>query len=304
MPLYRVFIAILTFLAVAASPAAAEKRAVPATGNSAETSGYNFQPVAGQGGKDAAQPGAAARVKAARATTMADLDALAASQSWAELHDRLTDIAPAKRDAHWNSLVERAALGELGQQKAPGGSPAERLAAIERYYPKFPSLAKSEKFLALRTKIGLEAFARCFEASGGYGGSQCRQEFERFVFTSPVTAELALGAAHVIGIGLNRQVAAVFYEAGLDAPGGQAICNDSELQYDLIQGLSLPPDYREAKSARNVMAKCWEQVKGVVTGNAAKEGGESYFMQNACPTLLQQNALSGLLQKRCLAIKQ
>jgi hypothetical protein len=301
MPLYRVFIAILTFFAIAASPAAATGGQQVPWDRSALTSDFHFQPAAGQRSKEAAQPAARAPVKLARATTMADLDALAASGSWAELYGRLTDIAPAKRDAHWNSLVEQAALGELGQQTAPGGFPAERLAAIERYYPKFPALAKSDKFLALRTKIGLEAFARCFEIGDGF---QCRTDFERFVFTAPVTAELALGAAHVIGVGLNRQVAAVFYEAGLDAPGGQAICTDSELQYDLLRGLELPPEYREAKAARNVMTKCWEQVKGAVAGNAAKETGESYFMHNACPALLEHNSLTGLMQKRCQAIKQ
>src|SRR5262249_44858933 len=94
---------------------------------------------------------------------MADLDALAAAGNWIELHDRLTDLNPAARDAHWSELVEQAAIGELTPQTVPGGTYTERIVAIERYYPKFPSLSGSPRFLALRTSIGLDAFSRCFD---------------------------------------------------------------------------------------------------------------------------------------------
>jgi hypothetical protein len=236
-------------------------------------------------------------------TSIKDLDALAATRSWAELHDRLMDISPASRNAHWNSLVEQAALGELAAQTSPGGSAADRFAALERYYPKFPSLAKSAKFLALRTSVGLAAFERCFD-EGGHDG-KCRNDLERFVHGAPVTAELALGAAHLIGVKFNRQAAPLFYALGIDAPGGQAICTDSELQYDLIRALELPADYSEAKEARTLTEKCWDAVKPAVTANVAKTAGEGYYMKNACPALIQHNALKGLLQKRCqLAIKQ
>ena len=60
------------------------------------------------------------------------------------------------------------------------------------------------------------------------------------------------GAAHVVGIGFNRQVSSIYYALGLDAPDGEAICGDQELQYDIIVGLQLPSDYREAKAARAV----------------------------------------------------
>ena len=222
--------------------------------HSALTSDFYFQPGAARSAEHSGTQVAAADPKQT-GTSIEDLDALASAQNWAELHDRLTDIGPAARDAHWNGLVEQAALGELAAQTAPGGSAAERFAALERYYPKFPSLANSAKFLSLRGTVGLEAYKWCFDE--GRQDLKCRNDLERFLHGAPVTAELALGAAHLIGVKFNRQVAPLFYSLGVDAPGGQAICTDSDLQYDIVQALGLPADYREAKAARDLAEKCW-----------------------------------------------
>jgi caspase domain-containing protein len=231
---------------------------------------------------------------------IADLDALAAARNWPELHDHLADVSPTLRDAHWNRLVEQAALGELEPLTAPGGSAVERLATIERYYPRFPSLAGSPQFLALRATVGLDAFGRCFDETGG--ARQCRDDLERFVHGSPASAELARGAAHLVGVKFNRQAASLFYVTGLDAPGGEAVCTDSELNYDLIVALQLPPDYREAKAARTIAERCWDAVKTAVVANVARETAASYYLQNVCPNLIRHNAVTGLREKRCQAV--
>jgi hypothetical protein len=233
---------------------------------------------------------------------VAELDALAVGRNWHELHDRLTDVSPTSRDAHWNGLVEQAALGELAPLTAPGGSAAERLAAIDRYYPKFPSLGDSTKFLALRTTVGLDAFARCFDERGG--ARTCRDDLERFVHSAPVSAELARGAAHIVGVKFNRQAASLFYVTGLDAPGGEAVCTDSELEYDLIVALQLPLDYREARAARTIAERCWDAVKAAIVANVARESEASYYLQNTCPGLIERKALTGLREKRCRAVIQ
>jgi hypothetical protein len=235
---------------------------------------------------------------------IAALDALAASKSWSELHDHLTDVSPTKRDAHWERLVEQAAIGELGAAIGPGGSADERLALIARYYPKFPSLARSKDFLALRAKVGLEAFSLCFNQRGKE--RQCRDDLERFVRAAPPSAELAQGAAHIVGLGFNRNLSSVFYALGLDAPGGETICADPELQYDIVVGLQNPPHYRQAEASRTVAEKCWDAVKGVVVKTAADETPSSYFMDNACPSLIKHDALGiagGACQKAGTAPK-
>ena len=266
--------------------------------HSALTSDFFFQPVAGQSQRLVGTAEAESQPRHAYDDNpIAALDALAAAQSWIELHDHLTEVSPTKRDGHWEHLVEQAAIGELGPMAGLGGSAEERLAMMSRYYPNFPSLGRSKDFLALRTKVGLEAFSLCFDQRER--GGECRDELERFVHAGPITAELAQGAAHVVGLGLNRQASSTYYALGLDAPGGEAICGDKELQYDIIVGLQLPPDYRDAKAARTVAERCWDAVKGVVIDNVAKETPSSYYAGNACPILIKHDALAGVSNGAC-----
>jgi hypothetical protein len=245
----------------------------------------------GQSDRQTSAPSPAAR------QLIADLDALAAARNWPELHDRLTDLNPAARDAHWNALVEQAAVGELTTQTAPGGTYAERIAAIERYYPKFPSLSGSPPFLALRTSIGLDAFGRCFDEVRD--GARCRDALERFVHVAPVSVDLARGAARLVGLKLNRSTSALFFAAGLNADGGQAVCTDLDLAYSTIAALQRPPEWREAKAARVILERCWDALATAVVENVAREGADSYYLHNACPILLERNALTGLRAARC-----
>jgi hypothetical protein len=230
---------------------------------------------------------------------VAELDALAAARNWRELYGRLSEVSPTARDAHWEALAEQGAIGELTPLMAPGGSAAERLTAIERYAARFPSLANSAKFLALRTRIGLDGFALCFDE--GKDNMKCLSDLERFVHAAPISSELALGAAHLVGANMNHQFPVVFYQAGLDAPGGAAVCTDSKLEYDLVSALQLPPHYRWAKVARGVAEHCWDAVKTFVAANIAREVGETYYLQNTCAMLIRHNALTGLREKRCQA---
>jgi uncharacterized caspase-like protein len=275
--------------------------------HSALTADFFFYPKGSRPEQVAELPEAAGSVQrsgnagaaAAPDQLVAELDALAKARSWRELYDRLSEVSPTARDAHWESLAEQAALGELTPLTAPGGSSAERLTAIERYAVKFPSLANSAKFLALRTRIGLDGFALCFNERRD--NMKCLSDLERFVHAAPVSSELALGAAHLVGVNMNHQFPVVFYEAGLDAPGGTAVCTDPKLEYDLITALELPPHYRWAKMARGVAERCWDAVKTFVVANIAREVGETYYLQNTCSMLIQHNALTGLREKRCQA---
>jgi hypothetical protein len=231
---------------------------------------------------------------------IADLDALAAARNWPELHDRLTDLNPAARDAHWSALVEQAAIGELTLLAAPGGSFSERMAAIERYYPKFPSLGGSPQFLALRTSIGLDAFGRCFDEVHDAG--KCLGALERFVHVAPVSADLARGAARLVGLKLNRSTSTLFFATGLDAAGGEAVCADPDVANSTVAALQRPPDWREAKAARKLAERCWETLATAVVENVAHESAESYYLHNACPILMERKAVTGLRAARCQAL--
>jgi hypothetical protein len=232
---------------------------------------------------------------------LAELDALAAAESWSELGGRLTEVKPTARDAHWNALVEQAALGELTPLASPSStSVADRLAAIERYYPKFPSLRSSTKFLALRAAIGRAAFGRCLDnARTGPEYQKCHDGFEGFVRMAPMTVDVAREAGLLIGFKLNRSAAARFFAMAFEVPGGDAICTEPELPVAITYSLGHPPDFPEVKAGLVLAERCWVTVKAAMVANVAKEGDTSYYVRNICPILLKNNAVTGLRATRC-----
>jgi uncharacterized caspase-like protein len=233
---------------------------------------------------------------------IAELDALAAAQSWRELGTHLTAVQPTARDAHWASLVEKAAIGELTPLTATSDDFAVRLAAVERYLTTFPTLRDSQQFLALRASIGLGAFGDCFDRAQGQRVADCRRGLENFVRGVPPGTDLARDAARLVARKLNRAHAAPFFVIALEAPAGTAapVCADTVLADVVISALGTPSDWAEAKAAVSIADTCWETLNAAIVAQVAREGGSgSYYLQNSCPTLLQRNALTGLRAARC-----
>lgn len=97
----------------------------------------------------------------AKPYTLADLEALEQRGAWRELINHLEDIPPAKRDAKWDALCERASAGALDDEEKRDGRYA--VAIAEALLERYPSLEKSEKFMLRAAKItrlhGSSAFA-------------------------------------------------------------------------------------------------------------------------------------------------
>jgi uncharacterized caspase-like protein len=235
---------------------------------------------------------------------LAQLEALAASENWHELGAHLTEVKPTERDARWNALVEQAALGELGPLATPSsGSPDERLAAIERYYPAFPSLRGSQKFAGLRSTIGLDAFGRCFDdANQGAELQKCRDRLDRFVHTPPMSAQLARDAGALVVHKLNHGNAAPFFAMAFEAPHGELVCTTPELATAVIAGLDEPADAFEAKSALMLADKCWASLRTELVAEIARETPDSYYVHNSCPIVMKYNAVTGPPAARCRAL--
>jgi hypothetical protein len=154
---------------------------------------------------------------------IAELDALAAAKSWSELRGHLTTVRPTARDAHWASLAEQAAIGELTPLATSARPFGDRLAALEHYATTFQILNDNPKFLALRASIVLAAFGECLEQGYGAVLADCRRGLEGFVRTTPMSvgtahADLARDAARLVGRKLNRSAAAPFFAIAIEAP--------------------------------------------------------------------------------------
>jgi len=236
---------------------------------------------------------------------IAQLEALAATESWHELGARLTEVKPTERDDRWTTLVEQAALGELTPLAASSsGAPDERFAAVEHYYPAFPSLRGSQKFLALRSSIGLDAFGRCFDDAQGAALQKCRDRLDRFVHTAPMSAQLAREAGVLVVHKLNHGNAAPFFAMAFEAPHGELVCTAPELATAVIAGLGWPGDSLEAKSALALADTCWTSLQTEIVAEAARETPDSYYVHNSCPILMKHNALTGPHTARCRALAQ
>jgi uncharacterized caspase-like protein len=239
---------------------------------------------------------------------IAELDALAAAASWSELRGHLTTVRPTARDAHWASLAEQAAIGELTPLATSARPFGDRLAALEHYAATFQILNDNPKFLALRASIVLSAFGECLEQT--YGTADCHRGLEGFVRTTPKSAgtaraDLARGAARLVGRKLNRSAAAPFFAIAIEAPAetNVAACTDPDLMEAVIAALGRPPDWDEAKAAATLTEACWSTLGTAVVAQVARETGDSYYLGNACPILLQRDALTGLRAARCREIK-
>jgi Caspase domain len=237
---------------------------------------------------------------------LAQLEALAAAESWHELGTHLTEVKPTERDDRWNALVEQAALGELSPlAAASSGTPDERLAAIERYYPAFPSLRGSQKFAALRSTIGLDAFGRCFDdAQQGAALQKCRDRLDRFVHTPPMSAKLASDAGTLVIHKLNHGNAAPLFAMAFEAPHGEIVCTAPELATAVIAGLDWPGDSLEARSALVLADKCWASLQTEIMAEVARETQDSYYVHNSCPILMKHNATTALRAAHCRAPAQ
>jgi len=236
----------------------------------------------------------------------AELDALAAAKSWGELRGQLTNVKPTARDAHWASLAEQAAFGELTPLANSARPFSDRLAALEHYATTFQVLADNPKFLALRASIGLAAYGDCLEQGYGSSLADCRRELEEFVRATPdgigtARADLARDAARLVGRKLNRPAAAPFFAIAIEAPAGanDAVCGDADLATAVIAALGRPPDWNEAKAAATLTEACWKTLGPAVVAQVARETGDSYYLGNSCPILLKRDALTGLREARC-----
>jgi hypothetical protein len=175
---------------------------------------------------------------------------------------------------------------------------------LDRYYPTFPSLAQSAKFMELRARIGLDAFGRCFEVAAERGADpgSCRSHFEDFAGAKPIEVTTAKSAAAIVALKLNQAAAATFYAIALDGAGGDSVCAEPGTKDAAVAALGQPADGREAKAGKLLLERCWEPLKPAVLEAFGKESPGSLYMVNTCPTLMTRNALSGLRASRCQAL--
>src|SRR5262249_53978199 len=92
--------------------------------------------------------------------------------------------------------------------------------------------------------------------------------------------------------------AARFFAMAFEDPGGDQICTEPELPVAITYALGRPLDYPEAKAGLVLAERCWDSVKAAMVADAAREGGNSYYVRNICPILLKTPPETGPLAAR------
>lgn len=242
-------------------------------------------------GKDDA-PGGFSAAKKARGDnpfSMADLKALEAKGQWRELVMHLDDVPPAKRDAAWEALLNKAAP-EFMAQSAKEKDAFEGFYMASHLVDKHPQLTKNKAFMEKRLEVSKTAFKECFAQS--YRGERCLKAAQEFVSTGENNPDSAFAIAKVVRLGQNANVAIPFFQKGIEGrKAGDALCADDDLKLSVLSALALPSDYDNAKVGRAVASGvCFDKLRPAIEGEF-KDSSTGYYAENACSVLKAKGTL-------------
>jgi hypothetical protein len=295
----------------AESTAAAEKQAVPATDAKSicarvETRSVargSIRPIGGGVSLPLALPGApvksdhasiasarGAKSAADQSYSLADLKALAAKSQWQELIGHIEDIPPKQRNAEWDALLERAAIGLISNNSQDVGSYAS-FSAAERLVERYQALGASKAFMAKRFEVAAAAYQSCLNET--YDGGECVRSMEQFVKVGTPPSEVPFRFGKMIRAKLNHYVAVPFFHRALQGkPINSPECSDADLQLAVEAGLGLPSDEESARQAREIAGdSCWPSARAALLEQLTKRGEKSYDAQNICSVLKAKGEL-------------
>lgn len=223
--------------------------------------------------------------------SLADLQALEKSEQYEELLSHIEDIAPASRGASWDAMLTRAATAYVGTltdandvSAAFGG-----FMMTERLVGRYPQLRKAKGFMDKRADVGGKMFPKCFELS--YSGEECVGMALDFVKVAGTDGKTKLAIAKIVSKNQNRYVAMPFFGAAL-AGSDKSACKDADFVLTTTAALGLPPDYDNAKAAREIAANvCFAELEKPIIDELTGTDGGGYYKDNACAVLRKKGAV-------------
>jgi hypothetical protein len=226
-----------------------------------------------------------------RKYSLADLQALEKKEQYEELLQHVEDVPPASRSSAWDALLTRTAsayvatLAEADDAFAAFGG----FMMTEHLVGRYPQLRKSKEFMRKRGDVGQKMFGKCFQLS--YSGEECVGMALDFVKVAGTDAKEKLAVAKIVSNNQNKYVAVPFFKAALQGEDRSA-CKDADLAATTTAALALPPDYDNAKGARDIAENvCFAELERSIIAELTKGDGSSYFRDNACAVLRQKGVV-------------
>jgi hypothetical protein len=223
--------------------------------------------------------------------SLADLQALEKKEQYPELLGHIEDVPPASRGASWDALLTRVAtsyvagLAEEADTYAAFGGFMQTEHLVERY----PQLRKSGDFMRRRGEVGQKMFTKCFQLT--YSGEECVSMALQFVRVAGTDAKEKLAVAKVVSRNQNKYNAVPFFRVALTGEDRSA-CKDDDLAATMTAGLGLPPDYDNAKEARDIAQNvCFAELEKPIVEELTTGDGSGYFRDNACSVLREKGVV-------------
>jgi hypothetical protein len=223
--------------------------------------------------------------------SLADLQALEKKEQYEELLSHIEDISPASRGASWDAMLARVAtayvatLANADDVSAAFGG----FMRTEHLVGRYPQLRKSADFMGKRSDVGEKMFGKCFQLS--YSGEECVGMALDFVKVAGTDARSKLAIAKIVSRNQNKYVAMPFFGAALTGSDHSA-CKDADFVATTTAALGLPPDYDNAKTARDIAENvCFAELEKPIIAELTGSDGGGYYKDNACAVLRKKGAV-------------
>jgi hypothetical protein len=213
--------------------------------------------------------------------TLADLKALVEQKSYQEAIEHLADVAPSERNADWQDVAGKAAVGLL--DGAPDAiTKLQYMIGIEQQYP---AVMKSPKYVAARTEAAGPAFNACFD-QGDF--MTCKDYAKKFVDADPTNGKLTLSVAKAVRHGMSSYSATPFFKKAIAANKQSSICKDEDLEIAVIASMGLPEKDELYNDGRAILKdSCFAELKKPALEELAKEES-GYYHDNVCALMTEK----------------
>lgn len=194
----------------------------------------------------------ASTVTTARAYTLEDLAVLDKQHAWQQMLDHLEDIAPAARAGSvWNDLAIDAVSGFIDAERATTHDKVGLAALAEDFVGRYPTIATSPKFRAVRLAAAGDALRECGKLHTSF--ERCKvvpRAYEGDPKSALTAANEAAGFAdRWLAMALFRDVAKT------DA----SVCKNDKAVATMVEGLEAPEGSRFFTDARAMQDACRAQ---------------------------------------------
>jgi hypothetical protein len=223
-----------------------------------------------------------------------ELQALDAQEAWTELLAHALEVAPSKRDARWQTLLDHAAIAKLAALEVTDQASANAaLRTADELMVSFATLRKSRPYLDKRVEVNLVALPMVLESRQS---AEWLQRIEKLAERDAVTPKLAQRlATEVVGKRLIPSTSLPLWFLALKRDGAAKVCGEPMLTKAVMDVVTEggTPEVKEL-----VTTTCQAQLRGPVM-ELVKTTDSRTVLLKVCPLLEGQPEAAELVKTKC-----